>query len=119
MAMNRLGGQLLCRNGFGPTGFRIARNLDLDPIQDIAFRDLEMSMQKMDAEGIMGVVANKKLAQVLERDVRYPWLLLRLGKTIRATRRVSASTKITGGGGLGSSQAYTFRESAKSSALGE
>lgn len=83
MAMNRLGGQLLCRNGFGPTRFGIARNLDLDPIQDIAFRDLEMSMQKMDAEGIMGVVANKKLAQVLERGVRYLWLLLRLGKTIR------------------------------------
>lgn len=28
-------------------------------MQDVSFRDLEMSMQEMDAEGIMGVVAKK------------------------------------------------------------
>lgn len=97
MAMKWLRSQLLCRNRFRPAGLRIARNLNLDAIHDTAFRNLELSMQEMNAEGVMGIVANKKLTKVLEDGAGYLWLFLGLAKTIGAARQVNVCTKILGG----------------------
>ncbi len=41
-----------------------------------------MSMQEMDAKGVVRLVANKKLAQSLERTVRELRLVLRLRKSV-------------------------------------
>jgi len=50
------------RNRLGPTWFKVARNLDLLSVQHKLIRDLKMSMQEMDAKGVVRLVANKKLA---------------------------------------------------------